>query len=193
MKIIGIDFGSKIAGTTAVCFDDGGLTFLQSQKGRDADSFVIEMVNKIRPQRIFIDAPLSLPIAYFDKSLGNDFFYRLCDRELKAMSPMFLGGLTARAIKLKHHFHETAIDFYEAYPRGLVNELVKEDVQFWRHYKSDLKAFADLLIEKFEISLAEYPANWHQCDAMLAFLTGLRFQNGNYLKYGDPGEGLIYV
>ncbi len=193
MKILGIDYGSKLAGTTAVCFHDGGLEFEQSQKGRDADEFIIEVVNRIRPVKIFIDAPLSLPGAYFEKSPDNEFFYRCCDRELKAMSPMFLGGLTARAIKLKHHFHETAIDFYEVYPRGLVNEMSKENEHFGQYYKSDLKAFADLLIKKFEIKLVAYPANWHQCDAMLAYLTGLRFMNGIQLRYGDPGEGLIYV
>jgi len=190
---VGIDYGSKLAGTTAVCFHDGGLVFEQSQKGKDADEFIIEVVNRIRPVKIFIDAPLSLPGAYFEKSPDNDFFYRRCDRELKAMSPMFLGGLTARAIKLKYYFHETAGDFYEAYPRGLVDELIKEDEQFGRHYKSDLKIFTDLLIIKFELKLVEYPTNWHQCDALLAYLTGLRFLKGNFLRYGDPGEGLIYV
>jgi hypothetical protein len=38
MKILGLDFGSKLAGATAVCFDSGGLRFEQSLKGKDADA-----------------------------------------------------------------------------------------------------------------------------------------------------------
>ena len=72
-KFIGVDFGSKLAGTTAVCFFEGGnYRFFQSEKKKDADAFLEKIVEQIRPSHVFIDAPLSLPGAYF--GLSNDFF-----------------------------------------------------------------------------------------------------------------------
>jgi uncharacterized protein len=50
----------------------------------------MEILDMLQPARIFMDAPLSLPQVFFGPS-GNEFFYRRCGRELKAMSPMFLG------------------------------------------------------------------------------------------------------
>lgn len=192
MKILGLDFGSKMAGTTAVCFDAGGLQFEQSQKGKDADAFIMEIVDMLQPSKIFMDAPLSLPKAYFGQS-GNDFFYRRCDRELKAMSPMFLGGLTARAIRLKHLFATAGIVVLEAYPRGLVNKLAENNGLFTALYKNDLPAFTGLLVETFGIKMFSAPTSWHQCDALLAYLTGTRWLDGRHTQFGDAGEGLIIV
>lgn len=88
---LGIDYGSKLAGTTAICYQEGdALTIIQSEKKQDADRFINDTVESLKPEQIFIDAPLSLPAAYFGN--GDDYFYRDCDRQLKAMSPMFLGG-----------------------------------------------------------------------------------------------------
>jgi predicted nuclease with RNAse H fold len=192
MKILGIDFGSKMAGTTAICYNDNGLTFAQSEKGNNADDFIFDAVAGLAPGLIFIDAPLSLPKACYDNS-GGDFFYRRCDRELKAMSPMFLGGLTARAMRLKHQFTGEGIIVLEAYPRGLVNELAKNNALFINLYKTDLPAFSGLLLESFGIKKFSAPTSWHQCDALLAYLTGTRYLDGSYREYGDAGEGLIFV
>ena len=96
---IGIDYGAKLAGTTAICFEQSGqLKIWQSEKKKDADKFVQESIKQLQPTTVFIDAPLSLPLAYFGE--GENYFYRECDKILKGMSPMFLGGLTARAMRL---------------------------------------------------------------------------------------------
>lgn len=192
MDFIGIDFGSKLAGTTAICYAQSGLHFLQSVKGRDADVFVEEFIANHGPRKVFLDAPLSLPLA-FCKAGGGDFFYRKCDRLTKAMSPMFLGGLTARAMRLKHHLEKSGVQFFESYPRGLVDELAKDFPDMAADYKVDLQKFTGKLISVFDLTLKMQPENWHQADALLAYCVGIRHSKNKSLIIGDRSEGLIYI
>lgn len=192
MDFIGVDYGSKLAGTTALCYFDEGLQFLQSLKGKDADAFLSRFISEKQPGNVFIDAPLSLPKAYINAEAG-DFFYRKCDRELKAMSPMFLGGLTARAIKLKVQQQKAGVWFYESYPRGLVDELSKNNPKILDYYKTDIQKFIGEIVSGFDLKLKMTPENRHQADALLAYLIGRRVSEGKNHIYGDPDEGLIYV
>ena len=114
VKWIGIDYGAKLSGNTAVVWEEkGGLFCTQSAKGKDTDKWLGELIYSLQPEDIFIDAPLSLPAVYSHS--GSDYFYRRCDRECKAMSPMFIGGLTARAMRLKDTLSE--FNWHETYPR----------------------------------------------------------------------------
>ncbi|MFP4471310.1 MAG: hypothetical protein ACLFPE_11525 [Bacteroidales bacterium] len=192
MKFIGIDYGSKLAGTTAICWNDGGLRFLQSETGKDADRFILEFIYKHYPRQIFIDAPLSLPLAYRDNT-ADDFFYRRCDREVNAMSPMFIGGLTARAIKLKRNLESSGIRLFESYPGGLARQLANEIPGLAGAYKTDLETFSCLISSFFGVTIESLPSTWHQADAMLAWLIGLRYEAGLHLEIGDPEEGVIFV
>lgn len=182
MSFIGIDFGARKAGTTAICCLQGDcLQVLQSGKGDDADRFIREQLKMIGPQQVFIDAPLSLPAAYFMR--GSDYMFRQCDRELSAMSPMFLGGLTARAIQLKAE--HSACDFIEVYPKALAGKL---QVKSYKHQPivwSDLEAHLPYSLET--------PSSLHAYDAVLAWLSGYRYLNGEALIYGRPEEGQIIV
>lgn len=193
MDFVGVDYGSKLAGTTAVCFDLGkGLAFMQSRKKQDADAMLMEFFSNHQPSAVFIDAPLSLPKAFFDAG-ADDYFYRRADREVKAMSPMFLGGLTARAIQLVNRPQCKPVSFYESYPRGLVDELSKYDPRLGEQYKSDIRNFTDMLLEIFGIGLQALPETWHQVDALLAYCVGIRKAKNQHLVFGDAAEGLIYV
>lgn len=192
IKFIGIDYGNKLAGTTAICWNDGGLRFLQSEKRKDADRFILKFVEKHRPRQIFIDAPLSLPLAYRDDS-AEDFFYRQCDREVNAMSPLFIGGLTARAIKLKRKLESSGIRLFESYPGGLARELAKEIPGLIEVYKTDLETFGCLITNYFDVLIETLPSNWHQADAMLAWIVGMRFESNQHHEIGDPREGVIFI
>lgn len=183
---LGIDFGAKLAGTTTVCFaNDGQLYQLQSNKKQDADAWLRHLVEEQKPSAIFMDAPLSLPSVY--KSFGADYHYRVCDRAVGAMSPMFLGGLTARAMQLRARFPE--IPFYEAYPAQHVR------LQFAgaMGYKTDLAMFLEKLTERLPHPFAQQPNNWHQVDSVLAWLTGWRHGCEVAVAFGDADEGLIWV
>ena len=110
--IIGVDYGSKLAGTTVIAYNMGdGIRLERSKKNQDADQMIIDFVAEYNPQVIGIDAPLSLPGVYTGLVGFEDYHYRACDKALKAMSPMFLGGLTARAMNSGHQLRKVVPKF----------------------------------------------------------------------------------
>ena len=124
MNIIGIDYGAKMAGTTVIAhLHDEQLTLTQSVKKQDADKFVLEKVAAIQPTHLFLDAPLSLPGVYRSLPDCDSFFYRKSDQAVQAMSPMFLGGLTARAMQLAHQLQNQGLEIIEIYPAKLAERL----------------------------------------------------------------------
>ncbi len=191
-NFIGIDYGSKMAGTTVVAWvEDGAIQLAQSEKKKDADRFLLTKISALQPKAIFLDAPLSLPGVYRGLAGCEDYFYRKADRELNAMSPMFLGGLTARAMKLKAAIRaEIDCEIYETYPSALAIE------QEWKslRYKKEIDQLVllnKLLSHELELPFDKLPSNWHQFDAAIALLSGKRFFGGNSIIIGDKVEGLI--
>ncbi len=185
--IVGIDYGSKVAGTTVICYPENDtLTFLQSKKKEDADQMIIDWVKENSPSMIMLDAPLSLPIVYTDTSSGNSYHYRQCDRELKAMSPMFLGGLTARAMQLRANLSEYTI--YETYPKQVLNHRFADLKEF---YKVDIEMFSAKLSERLPIQYEVTPDNWHKVDSSLAWYAGYLHNQGTGESVGDVSEGVI--
>ncbi|MEM9918933.1 MAG: DUF429 domain-containing protein [Bacteroidota bacterium] len=191
MTHIGIDYGSKMAGTTVVCWlGPEGLQWQQSTKKQDADQFILQLATQLQPKRVFIDAPLSLPEAYHKQ--GDDFFYRQCDRQLKAMSPMFLGGLTARAMKLRHQLKASDILCHETYPGGLVRQLPSLQEHYLKKQKMN-PAFLQSLRILLPSPMAVLPTNWHQADALLAWFSGYRYGQKEAQTIGKASEGLIIL
>lgn len=182
LKHIGIDYGSKLAGTTSICYKNNNeINILISNKKQDADEFISKFLTDNNIEFVFIDAPLSLPLAYFDDQ-HSDYFYRKCDRLTKAMSPMFLGGLTARAIRLKNLHQE--IKFIETYPKLLAQEID------YMNYKKNKLIFVNSINEYFNLTLKE-PKTWHEVDSLLAYLSGERYLNNQHQSFGDKNEGII--
>ena len=186
----GIDFGSKMAGTTAVCFEEGGrIQILQSAKNQNADQFILDLAANFQPELVFIDAPLSLPARLINPQAKGDHFYRECDRLLGAMSPMFLGGLTARAIKLKDELKGHGIECIETYPAAFVSTVMEIE----EAYKNDIVGFAKALTPFFSSQPLPSMQNWHQTDALLAWISGLRYLEKRSLSFGFPIEGVIII
>jgi predicted nuclease with RNAse H fold len=122
-KIVGIDYGAKLAGTTVAAWNENGsLHWKCSGKKQDADKWLEEKLLQLRPDLIFMDAPLSLPGVYSGQ--GTDYFYREGDRALGAMSPMFLGGLTARAMQLKANLTEEGFQILKPTLQGWYNKSI---------------------------------------------------------------------
>ncbi len=189
-NVLGIDYGSKLAGTTAIAYYDREcIRIVQSEKKKDADQFISAFVQDRMPGVVFIDAPLSLPAAYFGK--GDDYFYRACDRTLKAMSPMFLGGLTARAMKLQQNFKLTGPTFYETYPGHLAQILELPDLGY-KKGSSQLAPIRSALQMHFNMKVPDL-SSWHQVDALLALLSATRHAMQQHVTFGNEEEGLIYV
>lgn len=189
MMIIGIDYGSKLAGTTVIAYDLGqGICLERSHKKQDADQMIIDFVKDNKVDVVGIDAPLSLPGVYTKLKGFEDYHYRVCDRELKAMSPMFLGGLTARAMKLKKDLEEMNVQVFETYPVMTGKNLLLVDFGY-RTKNPDYSAMITAL-EKFGIRLAPQTKiiASHDLDSILALHSVLRIGESS----GNPSEGLIY-
>jgi len=190
----GIDYGKKRSGNTVICIKRGTIIkFLKAEKDQDADDFILEAAEGLSPRRIFIDAPLSLPGAYYNQQVYDDFFFRRCDQQLGAMSPMFLGGLTARAIRLKSMLLAMDIELRETYPKALANHLRLKECGY-RRGKENLERCSESIMESSLLSFDKASvASWHHFDALLALVSALRHEQKLSYTFGDPREGQIYI
>ncbi|MDP2175362.1 MAG: hypothetical protein Q8K70_05560 [Bacteroidota bacterium] len=190
-NIAGIDFGAKLSGKTSIAFiANHELQIVSCSAKMDADEFILTFINKSPVKDVFLDAPLSLPIVYKTPTPDSDFFYRECDKHTHAMSPMFLGGLTARAMALKYQFEQQNIRVFETYPTALCKQLniernksVDGVKQMFHQIKSLIK----------EISINIEPKNIHEMDAVLALFSGMRFLKNEHATIGNIKEGVIIV
>jgi predicted nuclease with RNAse H fold len=192
--IAGIGYGNKYAGTTVICYNSAHkVRFIESSRNTDADAFLLTELAYLRPDVIMIDAPLSLPGVFWLGDGYGDHFYRKCDRELKAMSPMLLGGLTARAINLRKCMNGMGTRMLETYPRKLVEIMGLPDDE----YKNDTKDLIPLLgqlVRTLGVRInVQQVTSWHHFDALLAFLSGIRYLENKAKVYGIPEEGMISV
>ena len=191
--IWGIDFGKKLSGNTVICERSAEeLVFLKVDKNKKTDEFIVRNIELRKPSLIFIDAPLSLPGVYQGKPY-KDYFYRTCLQQLIAMSPMFLGGLTARAIQLKDAIEEMGIDIKETYPKALARQLHLEE-KGYRLGKENLEACTQIISETSLIEIDKKQIlSWHHFDALLALISAIRYNRGLHYSFGDKEEGLIYT
>lgn len=191
---VGIDYGSKMAGTTVIAAlnEHAQIVFTQSQKKKDADLMIQTWLAAHPIKVVFIDAPLSLPMVYQTPSPEGNYFYRKADQDLRAMSPMFLGGLTARAMRLKANLSLQKCQLYEVYPGHLAKHLSLPP-DLYKKDKSNIPALTKQLVDNFSLHLAKIPENWHQFDALLAYISGLRFAKQEHLTFGELPEGLIII
>jgi predicted nuclease with RNAse H fold len=192
--IAGIDYGSKLAGTTVIAWEKKGmLHFQMSRKNQDADAMIKTWAEHHQPSLIMLDAPLSLPGVYRGLEGFSDYFYRKADQQLKAMSPMFLGGLTARAMKISHELSQWKVDVRECYPREVSRVEGLRGV-YAKAKKEPAEAYISLLLEQFHLKLEENePLTWHHADALLAYLSARRLISGDVQVFGHEEEGQIWV
>ncbi len=192
--LVGIDFGSKLAGTTSICYEMASkLDFLSSKKGQDADNMILEFCKQHQPKTLFLDAPLSLPAVYSEQPpVSSDYFYRACDKQLSAMSPMFLGGLTARAMKLAANLSKQGTQVLETYPKWQALRLDLPAIGYKKDTQS-LQACAEVIEAENGFKLNRLPASWHELDALLALVAASRFEKKVHNEVGESSEGLIYL
>ncbi|HCP41751.1 MAG TPA: hypothetical protein DIT65_08140 [Cryomorphaceae bacterium] len=192
--IVGVDYGSKTSGfTCAALMNNGVISVHQSLKNKDADKWLKQLLEPLKPDVIGIDAPLSLPGPLVGIKGAVNYHYRKADIQAKAMSPMFLGGLTARAIELSDWFNKTTSSaVIEVYPKLTAQELqldfkrYKKDKSFLPEAKQALANASGWNIEAVDID------NWHQYDALMALRTVEQYLNEKARTLGDKTEGLIY-
>ncbi len=190
---IGVDYGSKLAGTTVIAWlEQKQLRATQSAKKQDADAWLANWVHENQPRAVYLDAPLSLPGVYRAWEGFDDYFYRAADRTLGAMSPLFIGGLTARAMRLQNQL--AAFPFYEVYP-GYLAKITGLKAYQYKKKQADVPAFLIQLQHRLPFPIATDVAwsNWHQVDALLAWWSGWRHQTGQAELHGKVKEGQIII
>ncbi len=184
---IGIDFGARNAGTTVVCHQRNGIFhFQRSAKDADGDAWLETTIETLRPGAIYIDAPLSLPGVY--QGRGDDYFFRAADHQARGMSPMFLGGLTARAMRLAAGWRQMGITVHEAYPAALIRHAWESlDVEPRKAIpRSKLRIMAGMVA----VPTPE-THDRHEADAWLCWVIGHRHQRGESIIHGNAEEGVI--
>jgi predicted nuclease with RNAse H fold len=207
--LVGIDFGAKMAGTTVITYLQGEkFVLFASEKNKDADTFIESFFestfSKELPSVVCIDAPLSLPGVYRGLEGYDDYFYRRADRALNAMSPMFLGGLTARAMRLHNRLKASGkpngISLVETYPAEHARRLglkafgyKEQKVQISSVVEVIHTAFADVLPLPSSVFHPILFSTWHHVDALLALLAASRIQSGIEDVFGDNMEGKIVL
>jgi predicted nuclease with RNAse H fold len=194
MILFGIDYGSKLAGTTVIAeYRNGEVNFHSSKVKKDADAFVLKIVEEVKPSLIGLDAPLSLPGKFRELPGLNDYAYRQCDRQLKAMSPMFIGGLTARAMRLREKLEHSGCAVIETYPAEWARRWQLKDLGYKKSKKS-IPGVLGIIAEELPFSFS-FPevSSWHHLDSLLCLWSALRHQQGSSESYGIPSEGLIWV
>jgi predicted nuclease with RNAse H fold len=194
--IIGIDFGAKMAGTTVIArmYDHNKVDFFASAKNQDADQFIKDFIASNEDVWLaYLDAPLSLPKVYSTADSDSSYFYREADKATGAMSPMFLGGLTARAMKLSVELTKLGVKVVETYPSKLADVLKLKE----KEYKKDRHQIAALCEELKEVSGFmfdnEKVETWHHFDSLLCLYSAKRYEMQAAMVFGDTEEGTITV
>lgn len=194
--IFGIDYGSKLTGNTVIAIlKDTEVIFMDVEKKIDADKFILNAAEHFQPEFIFLDAPLSLPGIYRFPDSYEDFHFRQADRECGAMSPMFLGGLVARAMDLKKKLNEMDITVYETYPKVMAQRMGLKE----KGYKQNKLALHECraeLVRRFNENLkvsCKDIKTWHHLDALLALMSAMAYRCDDCQHFGDESEGMIIV
>ena len=192
----GIDFGAQMAGTTVVAeYSNGCITLHASRKGQNADTFLQKLFIAVpSTSLVCIDAPLSLPSVYSSHvaSAEADYFYRAADRVLAAMSPMFLGGLTARAMRFVAVLKASNYAVLETYPAAQARRLGLKEYDY-KGAKASIGAVVEILAKEFPCALPDDIPTWHHVDALLCLCAALRYGKQQHEQYGNVSEGVIIV
>ncbi|WP_421752864.1 DUF429 domain-containing protein [Croceimicrobium sp.] len=194
--IFGIDYGSKLSGNTVIAiYQEPNIFFMEVEAKVDADQFIRNAVAHFEPELVFIDAPLSLPGVYRHLSGFQDYHFRKADRDTQAMSPMFLGGLAARAIELKSELESSKVKVLETYPKLMAQRFDLKTLG----YKGSKTALKDCIAKvrscmrpSIQVKSTDIKS-WHHLDALLALMSALSYHCGDYRCFGDEREGLIYI
>lgn len=191
---IAIDLGGKSNGNTAACYNiENKIHFLNFAGVKDAYAFLIKTIIDQKINLVFIDAPLTLPGVYKNLKGYSNFHKRHCDVELKAMSPMFLGGFTANSMELYNQLTAKKIKVIEVYPKALVNHLNIEGYSKKLKIKELNTIVHQVMNHLPDFKLVNAPVSLHELDALLAWLSGYRYHKKIHQEYGKKEEGIIVV
>ncbi len=183
MKIIGIDLAGKEENPSGIC--------VLSMHKMDlftlyTDMDILDIIDKLKPSLIVIDAPLSLPKGRCclekecECAVGGHF--RRAERDIRPYGrvlPLTFHGmkmLTMRGIKLASKLKKD-YKVIETHPR------TSQKILGFNDSLSDLSKFFTISPNTTE----------HELDAGLLALTGYFYLKDCYIELGNPDEGIIII
>jgi predicted nuclease with RNAse H fold len=175
----------------AVWYVDIGIRIHHSTKKQDADQMIDNICRDMGKAFIGMDAPLSLPGIYKGLPDCRDYFFRQCDIQLSAMSPMFMGGLSARAIQLTDRLREQGHRVLEVYPSAL-KRLFPELADCRTNPSARHLAFFESYFQTEVFFENGAKITSHALDSLCALMTMCRYTNGESQCAGNEEEGIIY-
>ena len=189
--ILGIDLAGSEKRNTGICTMDGKMNcFCKTVK---TDSEIFEIIEKVKPVVIAVDAPLGLPKGRKSIDKKSNIHFRKCDLELRKLGikffPITLGPmrmLTKRGMKLSKKLKRMGYEVIEVYP-GATQDILKipRKQKGLNKLKNGLK--------KLGIKFNKINLNGDELDAATAAYTGLMYVKKKYKAIGDPKEGLIIL
>jgi predicted nuclease with RNAse H fold len=188
--VLGIDLGGVEHRPTGVCIlrRSRAETFLLYK-----DAEILELIKKVKPGLVAIDAPLTLPPGRRSMEERTDRHLRPSDEELRRRRipffPITLGpmrGLTVRGMGLKRKIRRLGFRAEEIYPGGA------QDIWRLPRAKRNLRGLRRGL-EKLGIKGLGREASDHELDAATGALVGKLFLEGKAEVYGDFKTGAILM
>lgn len=187
-RFVGLDLAANPHRPTGWALIDEN-TKLCTQPGElFSDEQILAKIEKIKPQWIGIDAPLTFPREKM----------RVCDRELRkfgspALSPLLIISLTRRGVKLKKLLRDKNYRCIEVYPRatqkilGIETEGRKSGIKWRVSCQRGISKWVEGLCLPEENVYSS-----HMVDAVLCAYTAYCRWKGCYQEVGDE-EGKVVV
>jgi len=191
MIVIGIDLAGSEKRNTGICVLNENLEAKCFVVHKDEE--ILNLIEKIKPNLIAIDAPLSLPKGRKSLDRREKIHFRECDKKLWELGikffPITLGPmrmLTKRGTKLRKILERKGYKVIEVYP-GATQDILKiaRKSAGLEKLREDLKKLG-IKIEKRELTHDEL-------DAITAAFTGYLYLKRLTLSLGDDKEGVIVV
>lgn len=189
MILIGIDLGGRTTGKTAVSVYNSennivkviGVKEIEKITSGIDENF-IEFLNELNGNIIGIDAPLSLP-----DFTQKDYLYRSGDREVKALSPMTIGEITARAIFLNSKLNCEVI---EVYPKSVLQFLGLQSTKYKNNEKL-LRNITNIVISKYKMIPNQFEMINDNVDSLLSLVAVIHYFRNSYRNIGNKTKFII--
>lgn len=190
-SVIGIDLAGSPVRNTGICVMHG--ITVSEYATINTDEEILEIVKRVRPHLIAIDAPLNLPPGRKSFEDRNGEHFRVCDRELLKRGirffPITLGpmrSLTLRGILLKKNLSRRGYKVIEIYP-GAAQDVWK----IVRKQDGLLKLRRGL--EKLGVKGLMKQMNGDELDAITGALVGRLYLQGKAEILGNFRNGAIVI
>jgi predicted nuclease with RNAse H fold len=188
MSIVGLDLAGVANRPTGLCILEGmkAQTFLVFE-----DKEMLKKIERMRPEIVAIDAPLSLPAGRKSIEQRTNVHLRECDKELLQRGirffPVTLGPmrrLTERGIGLRKTLENKHFRVIEVYPGGAQDVLgIPRKQQGLERLRTGL--------EKAGVRGLNNRMSDHELDAATCALVGKLFFEGKSVTYGTSVQAIV--